>query len=204
MPAACVCRHSYTAHVAGKSGRCSFCSCTEFKDASEAATHVAPKPLTEQAKRAVEILSQSSAFRHVASERLRDIALVGRRRLFLAQAVVMRQGEESDSLHVIVRGTVRVERHLPGGQTILLAELQPGDIVGEMGVLNGDPRTATVTAETDLETLEVSAVELKLVFQEDPEVLLAVMKVINERLKTTEDLVETSIRVALAQLGADK
>ena len=204
MPAACVCRHSYTAHVAGSSGRCSFCNCMEFRDAAEAAKYVAPKPLSEQAKRALEVLSQNVAFQHVAQDRLREIALVGRRRLFLAQAVVMRQGEDSDSLHIVVKGKVKVERTPSGGQSLLLAELVAGDIVGEMGVLNGDPRTATVTAETDLETLEVSAAELKTVFQEDPEVLLAVMKVINERLKTTEDLVETSIKVALAQLGADK
>lgn len=176
----------------------------EFRDAAEAAKYVAPKPLSEQAKRALEVLSQNVAFQHVAPDRLREIALVGRRRLFLAQAVVMRQGEDSDSLHIVVKGKVKVERTLSGGQSLLLAELVAGDIVGEMGVLNGDPRTATVTAETDLETLEVSAAELKTVFQEDPEVLLAVMKVINERLKTTEDLVETSIKVALAQLGADK
>jgi CRP/FNR family cyclic AMP-dependent transcriptional regulator len=112
----------------------------------------------------------------------------------------MRQGAESDSLHIVVKGRVQVERDV-AGKTLVLAELKSGDIVGEMGVLNGDPRLANVTALEDLETLEVTATNLKKVFQQDPEVLLAVMKVINERLKSTEELVETSVRVALAQLG---
>ena len=204
MPVACLCRHSYTAHVAGKSHGCSFCNCVEYKNSEETVAYVPPQPLSEQAKRALEILSQNAAFQHVAPERLREIALLGRRRLYLAQGLVMQQGAESDSLHIMVRGAVRIERQTAGGDSLLLAELHPGDIVGEMGVLNGDPRTATVTASQDVETLEVSAAHLKGVFQEDPEVLLAIMKVINERLKSTEDLVETSIKVALAQLGSDK
>jgi len=204
MPAACVCRHSYTAHVAGSSNGCSFCNCREYSDASEIGKYVPAQPLTEQTKRALEILSQNVAFQHVAAERLREIAQLGKRRLFLGHSVLMRQGTESDSLHIVVRGSVKIERQVAAGNTVLLAELHPGDIVGEMGVLNGDPRTATVTALEDLETLEVSAAELKSVFQENPDVLLAIMKVINERLKTTEDLVETSIKVALAQLGSDK
>jgi CRP-like cAMP-binding protein len=204
MPAACICRHSYTAHIARSLGRCSFCNCTEFKDAAELAKYVPQQPLGEQAKRALEILSQSAAFQHVAPERLREIAALGKRRLFLAGTAVMHQGGESDSLHIVVKGEVSIERLLASGKTTLLAELHPGDIVGEMGVLNGDPRTATVTATQDLETLEVSASQLKGLFQEDPDVLLAIMKVINERLKTTEELVETSIKVALAQLGSDR
>ena len=173
-------------------------------DGSEIAKYVPPQPLSEQARRALEILSLNSGFQHVAPERLREIAQLGKRRLFLAHDVVMRQGAESDSLQIVVRGSVKIERQVAAGNTLLLAELHPGDIVGEMGVLNGDPRTATVTALEDVETLEVSAAELRGMFQEDPDVLLAIMKVVNQRLKTTEELVETSVKVALAQLGSDK
>jgi len=204
MPAACVCRHSYTAHVAGSSNNCNFCDCRQFMDGSEIAKYAPPQPLSEQASRALEILSLNSGFQHVAPERLREIAQLGKRRLFLAHDVVMRQGAESDSLQIVVRGSVKIERQVAAGNTLLLAELHPGDIVGEMGVLNGDPRTATVTALEDVETLEVSAAELRGMFQEDPDVLLAIMKVVNQRLKTTEELVETSVKVALAQLGSDK
>jgi CRP/FNR family cyclic AMP-dependent transcriptional regulator len=197
----CKCRHSYTAHVVGSRKGCSFCNCPEFVDPATAAAALPPKPLTEQAQRALDVLSQNKGFRHVARERLADIASQGKRRLFLANAYVMHQGDASDSLHILVKGSVKVERSVAPGKSILLAELEAGDIVGEMGVLNGDPRTATVQAIEDLETLEVSSATLKQVFQEDPEVLLAIMKVINERLKSTEELVEESVKVALTQFG---
>jgi CRP/FNR family transcriptional regulator, cyclic AMP receptor protein len=205
MPAtACACRHSYTAHVVGSSKGCSFCNCRQFVDTAEEAPQAAPKPLSDQAKRALSVLAETAAFQHVSRDRLREIADLGRRRLFLTGTVMMHQGDDSDTLHIMVKGNVKIERQAAPGNAVLLAELQPGDIVGEMGVLNGDARSATVTAQSDVETLEVSAAQLKEVFQQDPEVLLAIMKVINERLKTTEDLVETSIRVALAQLGSDR
>ncbi len=197
----CVCHHSYSAHVAGTKEGCSFCNCVEFVDAS-ARGDAAPttKKLSEQAQRALDVLAENTAFSHVSRDRLVEIAEDGKRHLYLTGQVVMRQGSESDSLHIVVKGKVEVERDV-AGKTIHLAELRQGDIVGEMGVLNGDARTATVKALEDLETLEIGAAHLKKVFQQDPEVLLAVMKVINERLRSTEELVETSVRVALAQLS---
>ena len=195
----CVCRHSFTAHKIGKAKGCSFCTCEAFRDPADAPPPP-PQPLSDRALKALEILSRNPSFKHVASEHLAEIARGGQRRLFLAGAHLMEQGEASDSLHILVKGTVRVERIMAGREPLLLADLSAGDIVGEMGVLNGDPRSATVTAEEDIETLELTAPQLKKIFQEDPDILLAIMRVVNERIRTTDDLVETSIKVALAQL----
>ena len=80
-------------------------------------------------------------------------------RRFAAGSVLMRQGDVSDCMHVIVAGQVRVEREEPrlGNEPILLAELGPGEIVGEIGVVLGAPRSATVTAVADTETMELRA-----------------------------------------------
>jgi CRP/FNR family transcriptional regulator, cyclic AMP receptor protein len=149
----------------------------------------------------MEILARNPAFRHVLPEHLKEISRHGQRRLFLSEQLLMIQDEPSDSVHIMVKGQVKVERHVDDGRTVLLAELGPGDMVGEMGVLNGQPRSATVTALDDIETLELSAAALKQQFRDEPDVLLAVMRVVNERLKSTDELVDTSLQVALAQLG---
>ena len=199
--ATCVCHHSQTAHSIGRSHGCSFCNCKEFRDPAELPAPP-PEPLSDQALKALAILANNDAFKHVPKEHLDEIARHGHRRLWLAEDIVMEQGEASDSLHILVKGSVKVERIISGmKEPLFLAELQPGDILGEMGVLNGEPRTATITALQDIETLEIKAQPLKEIFQHDPDVLMAVMKVINERLKTTDDVVEQSLRVALAQLG---
>ncbi len=204
MPAtACVCRHSYTAHVVGSSQGCSFCACQEFKDPADAVTEEkAAQPLSEAAEKGVEVMSKNATFKHVAPAHLRELARHGKRRLYLNKAVVMTQGSESTNLHILVKGRVSVDRDVQGVH-VHLADVGPGDVIGEMGVLNGDPRSATVTATEDLETLELDAAFLKEIFRDDPDILMAVMKVINQRMKNTEELVENSLKVALTQLAAD-
>jgi len=200
MPATeCVCRHSLTAHNVGHAKSCSFCSCETFRDPAEAPPPL--EPLSEKALKALEILERNPAFKHVPPKHLEDLARMGQRRLLLEGFMLMEQGEPSSSLHILVRGAAKVEREVPGKEPILLATLAPGDVVGEMGVLNSEPRSATVTALEDLETLELGSAALKKSFKANPELLMAMMQVVNERMKTTDELVEASLRVVLAQLA---
>jgi CRP-like cAMP-binding protein len=202
MPATqCVCRHSVTAHNVGSQKACSFCSCESFRDPADVPQPVAP--LSEQALKALAILEKNPAFKHVPPEHLEEMARLGHRRLYLDGYLLMEQGEPSSSLHILVKGSCKVEREVPGREPIFLAELHPGDVVGEMGVLNNEPRSATVTALEDLETLELDAAALKNIFKQDPDVLIAMMQVVHERMKTTDELVDSALRVALAQLGED-
>ncbi len=179
-----------------------FCKCSGFRDP---ATPEAPPPapLSEKAEQALKLLAANPAFKHVKLPHLREFAEHGQRRLFLKGAVIMYQGDASDSVHILVRGSVKVERGVSGNHEVMeLAELMPGEVVGEMGVLNGDPRSATVTALEDTETLQITRDFLKATFQRDPDVLMAIMQVIMERLKSTDEMVETSLRVALEHLGS--
>src|SRR5207247_10638609 len=77
----------------------------------------------------------------------------GRPRHFAAGVVIIRQGDASDALHVITRGRVRVERGQAGETPLVLAELGAGDVIGEMGLLDNAPRSATVTALEDTDSL---------------------------------------------------
>ena len=92
-------------------------------------------------------------FKELPEPGLQMLAERGRPKHFAAGEVIMRQGDVSDALHVITRGRVRVERDQPGETPLVLAELGPGDVIGEMGLLDGGPRSATVTASEDTETL---------------------------------------------------
>ena len=63
-----------------------------------------------------------------------------------AGETVIREGEPADRFYVIDSGSVRVTHELPDGTSEQLRELGPGDPFGEIGLLRGIPRTATVTA----------------------------------------------------------
>ena len=198
MPGPCVCHHSFTAHNVSAGKGCAFCSCETYQEPGQPAA--GPRELSAEALRAVELLAGNDAFKQVRQEYLLEFVREGQRKLFLDGAVLMQQGEPSDCLYVLMKGSVKVERE-GSGNSIMLAQLGPGDVVGEMGVFIGAARSATVTAIEDLDTLQLDAASLKATFEENAAVLLAIMRLVSERAQTTDELVEMSLSVALAQLS---
>jgi CRP-like cAMP-binding protein/phosphoribosyl 1,2-cyclic phosphodiesterase/CheY-like chemotaxis protein len=67
-------------------------------------------------------------------------------RQFAAGEVLFREGDPPEGVFYLQEGAVRVATRAPDGQEILLAVLEPGDTVGELGALDGRPRTATAVA----------------------------------------------------------
>lgn len=63
--------------------------------------------------------------------------------------MLLREGDPGDTMFLVMEGTVRVHTHSPQGE-IQLAELSRGACIGEVSVLTGSPRTATVDAVTDV------------------------------------------------------
>lgn len=142
----------------------------------------------------VEVLERVELFRALPPAGLARLAERGVSRRFAAGDVLMRQGETSQTLHVIVDGRVRVERALAGDRSVTLADLGPGDVVGEMGLLDGAPRSATVTAIEDVETLEIHATVLAVVLIEHPAVSGSLLRILSRRLRSTDELVEAMSR----------
>ena len=67
----------------------------------------------------------------------------------VAGAAIVRQGEPADRFYIIVRGSFAVSQVTDAGTEVELRRLGPDDVFGELGLLSGGARTATVTAETD-------------------------------------------------------
>jgi CRP-like cAMP-binding protein len=72
-------------------------------------------------------------------------------------AVVMRQGEPSDRFYVIAKGEAVVVHREPDGSERTLNTLHPGEYFGEVGILTGNARNASVLAKTSLEILALDA-----------------------------------------------
>jgi hypothetical protein len=76
-------------------------------------------------------------------------------RSFKAGDVVFRQGDFPDRLYLIGKGEAEVTRDVRGAEPVVLARMGPGEFFGEIGIIGNSPRTATVRAATDLETLSI-------------------------------------------------
>lgn len=69
---------------------------------------------------------------------------------------LFQRGDHGDGLYAIVCGAVRVQIQAPNGSDITLAVLGPGEVLGEMSVLDGSPRSATAVASERVDALHVS------------------------------------------------
>jgi len=112
-------------------------------------------------------------------------------RRFAAGDCVIREGEPGDVLYLITDGQVEVETRDDVGDRLPLAVLGAGDFFGEVALLTALPRTATVKAVTELETLELSREALVALRAEYPDLeraLAASQRARAER--TAEALIE--------------
>jgi predicted acylesterase/phospholipase RssA/CRP-like cAMP-binding protein len=100
-------------------------------------------------------------------------------RTFAAGEALCREGEPAASLFVLVEGTAAV---LSPGGTGLLARIGSGEVVGEMGVVTGEPRSATVVADVETTALELDAGAFSALAARSPALLANVSRILSRRL----------------------
>ncbi len=151
----------------------------------------APKTEPDAMQRRLDLLRQAAVFRDIPAEGLRSLAGAGRVRRYAAGEVLMRLGDPAPTLHVVGRGRVRVVHADPArpGGPVELAVLGPGEVVGEMGVLDGAPRSATVTAVEPTTTIELPAEVIAVAILQYPTVTAALLRTVSQRLRSTNDLI---------------
>ena len=135
-------------------------------------------------------LARSPLFADLDPTALMFLVRLGRRRTYKAGDVLMRQGEPSTSIHFLLSGKVRAERaRRTDDRPRLLADLEAGAVVGEMGVVIDIPRSATVTALEPTESLELDAPNFDRVAKAYPILHRVVARLLSERLRATETAV---------------
>ena len=148
----------------------------------------------------VSIFSLAHASGLLSLDGFARLAAAGERKTFNAGDELMRQGADASTMYVILSGKVSVVREHPDlSSPIVLAFLGPGEIVGEMGLLDGEPRSATVEAVEDTITMEVSKEALTQSVLRHPDLYGALVKVLSRRLRDTNDLAASIASTA----GAD-
>lgn len=115
-----------------------------------------------------------------------------------AGTVFMREGEvqQTDYMLLVLEGDIAVENDLPGlHESMVVNIIGPGHLIGEMGVLDGAPRSATCTATTDIAAAVLSRTALMRLMKDQPRVgaklLLAISKRMADRLRETTRKLKT-------------
>ena len=111
------------------------------------------------------------------------------RRKCPAKSNIICAGEESDSLYLILKGSVTILIEDNEGREMIVAYLNTGDFFGELGLFQqtaaGAQRSAWVRAKTECEVAEISYAKFRELSQQDPDILYALSGQIAQRLRDT-------------------
>ena len=123
-------------------------------------------------------LAPVALFASLKAEERAALLAVARPVQYAAREAIVRQGQAARSLFIILHGEASVTLAGTDGE---VARLRSGDVFGEMSLLTGEPRTATVTAVTDCDLLEIDAEGFRTVVMTNPSVLEHVTNVTSLR-----------------------
>ncbi|MEX0756053.1 MAG: cyclic nucleotide-binding domain-containing protein [Actinomycetota bacterium] len=111
-------------------------------------------------------------------KRIQDLAVEAR---YMQGVSIVKQGQAGDGFYVILEGQAKVTR---GSRTV--TRLVPGDFFGEISLLDGGKRTASVVSETPMVLLELKQRAFQRLLRDDPEVALKLMEALARRVRRTE------------------
>src|SRR5690348_15140188 len=92
-----------------------------------------------------EVLRQFSFFASFSTDQLEEIANIAPQFSVKANKIVFRQGEHSETMYLILKGAVKVEREDLENETISVGNFSENQVFGELAMLSKEPRQATVT-----------------------------------------------------------
>ncbi len=115
---------------------------------------------------------------------------------FSKGSIIIREGDLGDCFYIIRNGVVRVETHPEDvEQPIVLARLEAGDYFGEMALITGEPRSATVVAETDVQLWRLLKADFDQLILQNPHITLTLTHMLSHRLiNTNKALQKTEVQ----------
>lgn len=161
--------------------------------------------LVEYENTVAEHLQQVPVFVPLAEEELEKLAKGSATRVYAPGEAIVRQGQEGNSMFVITRGSVTV-RIKEGDVRKEINKLTANDFFGEMSLLTGQPRTATVVADEETEVIQIKKSSLRPLFEANPDLMTSICQIIEERRvvlverEITEDSEEVSASGVLTSL----
>jgi len=141
-------------------------------------------------------LQSSTLFSSFEREALVEIVASTELRAYDEGDIIVTEGEPGSSLFLIVGGTIKVFTRSDDGGNLKLAELGPGDFFGEVSLLSGKPRTATITARTKVTAIELDRASVDRIAENHPEVMKVLEDFCERRAKDAVEAVMRRLRNA--------
>ncbi|MCF8150118.1 MAG: Crp/Fnr family transcriptional regulator [Burkholderiaceae bacterium] len=105
--------------------------------------------------------------------------------------VVLHDGDRTDNIYFVLSGALKVQVSDKEGREVILSMLGPGELFGEMGVLDDHPRSATVLAVESSEVVMIGKADFKQCLVDNPDVSLFIMRNLTKRLRLADRNIES-------------
>ncbi len=139
------------------------------------------------------LLSRHALFRDLDDASIRRIATLSSRRRASNGEILFWEGDAGDGLYGVLSGRVRIGRSTPGGKEMFLAFVEPGDIFGEVALLEGGRRSATATAIEPSELIRIARADFVALMAEEPELAVHLLAIVSAHMRRNLDLFEDSV-----------
>jgi CRP-like cAMP-binding protein len=166
--------------------------------------------MSDSSEETIALLRRVPVFSTLSFEELQRVALVAMPRRFEAGEVVFKEGDEGSTCYIVRSGRARAIREHPDGRSITLAHFEPGDIFGEMAMLDGERRSATVETTEGTEAIAILSADMHRLLREYPDISVKLITALGQRLRDTNErlarqsfqTVQSRVAAALSQLVA--
>jgi CRP/FNR family cyclic AMP-dependent transcriptional regulator len=138
-------------------------------------------------QRVVDLLRGVPLFSELSPPELERIAQVAIPRSFPRDTRVFHEGDPGDACYIVRTGSCRVTREHPDGRAITLATLGPGAIFGELAMLDGERRSASVEATENTQLLALPAGDMQTLIREHPEMAEKLIVALTRRLREANE-----------------
>jgi CRP/FNR family transcriptional regulator, cyclic AMP receptor protein len=136
---------------------------------------------------AAELLGRVPLFAELEQDELERFSRVAVPRSFPSGTRVFHEGDQSDACYIVRNGSFRVTREHSDGRAITLANLGPGDIFGELAMLDGEVRSASVEALDDGELLALPGADVRALLSRHPEITVKLVAALVRRLRQANE-----------------
>lgn len=135
-------------------------------------------------------LRQVPLFRRLAEAQLEALASLAMERHFTKGEMIILAEAEGDALFVIEQGQVKVSLIHEDGREVILSFLGPGEVFGELALLDGKPRSATVIATAPTSLLVLRRADFLRLLLGTPQIAVSLLEELAERLRRTDQQME--------------
>jgi signal transduction histidine kinase len=128
-------------------------------------------------------LEASKLFRQLSPAELKAVRLVAREQRFSAGQEIFKEGDNGDGVYVVQNGLVEISAPVAQDTRLVLSQIGPGDMFGEMAVIDYKPRSACAVAKSDSLVLFIPRAEMLSLIERSPVLALALLREISNRLR---------------------